>query len=226
MNGQSTIPIRVYNPRDEIVTLSPSKDGLRCGYIKPIVVETEIASKEDLVAQVGCNLAATCGGELPEHLHKLFLDSCENLTESEKELVKQKLIQYQDVFSKGESDLGKTNLMTHKIITKDDNPIKQRPRPLPPKQNEEVERQVKLLLESGMISPSESAYSSPIVMVKKKDGSMRMCFDYRKLNDVTIKDAHPLPPINQSYRCTIWSKILLQFRPGIRLYASSDGSRH
>ena len=198
MNGQSTIPIRVYNPRDETVTLSPSRDGLRCGYIKPIVVETEIASKEDLVAQVGCNLAATCGGELPEHLHKLFLDSCENLTESEKELVKQKLIQYQDVFSKGESDLGKTNLMTHKIITKDDNPIKQRPRPLPPKQNEEVERQVKLLLESGMISPSESAYSSPIVMVKKKDGSMRMCFDYRKLNDVTIKDAHPLPPINQS----------------------------
>ena len=58
------VPIHVYNSRDETVTLSPSRDGLRCGYIKPILVETEIASKEDLVAQVGCNLAAICGGEL------------------------------------------------------------------------------------------------------------------------------------------------------------------
>ena len=50
-----------------------------------------------------------------------------------------------------------------------------------------------------MISISESSYASSIVMVKKKGGSMRMCYDYRKLNDVTIKDAHPsLHLANQS----------------------------
>ncbi len=114
------------------------------------------------------------------------------------EQVKAKLIEYQDVFSKGDHDLGRTSLIEHKITTKSETPIKQRPRPLPPKQSAEVERQVQLLLKSGMISVSDSAWSSPIVCVTKKDGSMRMCCDYRKLNDVTIKDAHPIPPINES----------------------------
>ena len=207
MNNSKTVPIRVFNPTDKDVTVSPDKNGMRCGYLTPTKDVTEVISKADIVAQVGIDLGSVCSeGTLPDHLKQVFEEACENLTAEEQLAVKEKLIQYQDVFSKGENDLGRTHLTEHKIVTKTDTPVKQRLRPLPPKQSEEVERQVKLLLESGMISPSDSAWCSPVVCVTKKDGSMRMCCDYRKLNEVTVKDAHPIPPINESIDALSGSK--------------------
>ena len=198
MNNKEIVPVRVFNPTEEPITLTSGRDGIRCGYLAPTDVENEIFSKADMVAQVGIDLERACNNELPSHLRDLFAKSCVNLTEAEQALVKEKLIKYQDIFSKGENDVGRTTVTEHKIETKTENPLRQRPRPLPLKQNEEVERQIRLLLESGMISVSNSAWSSPIVCVRKKDGSLRMCCDYRKLNDITVKDAHPIPPINQS----------------------------
>ena len=54
------------------------------------------------------------------------------------------------------------------------------------------------MLEKAVIEPSKSPFSSPMVMVPEKDGSNRMCIDYRKLNDLTVKDAYPLPRIDQT----------------------------
>ena len=116
----------MFNPGDEAITLNSAREGIRCGYIKPTYVETEVVSETDLLAEVGVDLASSCGGELPEHLEKLFV---ENLNDEEKSLLKQKLIQYQHVFSKGENDLGTTHLVQHKILTKTKEPIKERPRP-------------------------------------------------------------------------------------------------
>ncbi|XP_017464168.1 PREDICTED: RNA-directed DNA polymerase homolog, partial [Rhagoletis zephyria] len=65
--------------------------------------------------------------------------------------------------------------------------------------------------ESGVIEPSASPWSSPVVLVKKKDGQMRFCVDYRKLNDVTKKDSYPLPRIDDtvdSLTGTKWFSIL------------------
>ena len=52
------------------------------------------------------------------------------------------------------------------------------------------------MLEQGVIQPSASPWASPIVLIKKKDGKYRFCVDYRKLNNVTKKDAHPLPRLD------------------------------
>ena len=63
-------------------------------------------------------------------------------------------------------------------------------------QNEEIKKQVQELNEKGVIWPSTSPYGSPIVLVLKKDGSWRMCIDYRALNKITIKNRYPLPRID------------------------------
>lgn len=83
------------------------------------------------------------------------------------------------------------------IILKDDNRSYQSPRRLAQKEKEIVEQQLKEWLEKGIISRSTSEYASPIVLVKKKDGSMRLCIDYRRLNKNIIKERFPFPDMQE-----------------------------
>ncbi|GJS58032.1 putative mitochondrial protein [Tanacetum coccineum] len=76
-------------------------------------------------------------------------------------------------------------------------PINVRPYRHTPNKKDAIELMVKELLESGVIRTSQSPFSSPIVMVKKKDGSWRMCADYRQLNKYTVKDKFPIPVIEE-----------------------------
>lgn len=90
---------------------------------------------------------------------------------------------------------GCTNYAEHVITMKSDQPVKQRYFPKNPKMCEIIHKQVDELIANGQIEPSSSAYASPVVLVKKKDGTWRMCIDYRKLNEVSVKDAYPMPQI-------------------------------
>lgn len=112
--------------------------------------------------------------------------------------VKSLLEKYTSVFSSHEGDLGCTNLIAHDIPLLDDVPIRQRYRRIPPSEYEEVKQHINQLLEAQVIRESSSPYASPIVLVRKKDGSLRMCVDYRQLNSKTRKDAFPLPRIEES----------------------------
>ncbi|KAG1930770.1 thy-1 membrane glycoprotein [Pimephales promelas] len=102
------------------------------------------------------------------------------------------------VFSKGDNDLGRTHLALHKIDTGSAPPVKVPPRRVPLHLQQEVVEQIKQMQENGIIRPSCSPWAAPVVLVKKKDGSLRFCVDYRKLNDVTRKDAYPLPRIDDA----------------------------
>lgn len=103
-----------------------------------------------------------------------------------------------DIFAKNNTDLGRTDRVAHHIDTGDSRLIKQPPRRLPQTQMEEAEKQITDMMDHGIIEPSESPWASPIVLVKKKDGSTRFCIDFRKVNNATIKDAYPLPRIDDS----------------------------
>ncbi|KMQ83460.1 hypothetical protein RF55_19996, partial [Lasius niger] len=90
---------------------------------------------------------------------------------------------------------GPTDRTQHRIRLRDPTPIKQRYRPRNPAMQAVIDKEVEEMEAAGVIEPSRSAWSSPVVVVKKKDGKYRFCIDFRKVNDVTEKDAYPLPQV-------------------------------
>ena len=135
---------------------------------------------------------------LPPHLQELLEDSCTELTPDERYRLKQLLIEFQGIFAKDKSDMGKCNLVKHKINTGTTLPIKLPPRRLPIGKRQIEREEVQSMLNQGVIQPSVSPWASPVVLVKKKDGSTRFCVDYRRLNDVTTHDAYPIPRVDDS----------------------------
>ena len=105
--------------------------------------------------------------------------------------------EYHDIFSLEKHDMGHTNTTKHKIVLKDPDtpPFKEHFHRIPPPQLDEVREHLKLMLDTGVIWPSNSPWCNAVVLVRKKDGSLCFCIDFRKLNSLTVKDSHPLPCI-------------------------------
>ena len=110
------------------------------------------------------------------------------------------LKEYHDIFSLEKRDMGHTNTTKHKIVLKDPDtpPFKERFCRIPPPQLDEVREHLKLMLDTGVIWPSNSSWCNAVVLVRKKDGSLHFCIDFRKLNSLTVKDSHPLPCIYET----------------------------
>lgn len=133
---------------------------------------------------------------LPEHLDNLLGD---NLTTVQKSQLAYVLDACIDVFVGPDGKLGRTSQVKHTIDTGDSVPIRQAPRRLPLAKTEIMKEEVNRMLDAGVIIPSNSPWASPIVLVNKSDGSTRFCVDYRLLNEVTRKDAYPLPRIDECF---------------------------
>ena len=113
----------------------------------------------------------------------------DELPEDQRCVLKDLVRRYPDVFT----DMpGETDVIQHQIRLTDDTPIRCKPYPLPYAMREELRNEVDTMLEMGVVRPSTSPYASPIVMVKKKDGSNRVCVDFRKLNKITEVDPEPM----------------------------------
>ncbi|KAJ8401390.1 hypothetical protein AAFF_G00386210 [Aldrovandia affinis] len=104
-----------------------------------------------------------------------------------------------EVFASHDLNFGHTDNVKHRIKLSDETPFKQRARPIHPHDVDAVRKHLQELLESGVIRESESPFASPIVVVWKKDNSVRLCVDFRKLNSQTIKDAYALPNLEEVF---------------------------
>lgn len=162
----------------------------------------------------GGTLMGTCGEvdwmrscqELPNNdklrgnpdVSTLLKDCRKDLSEREFVMAKEMLLRYANVFTSSDAVIGKTGLVKHTINTGNEPPIRQRPRRIPVAREKEVETMIEDMVKNGVIEASSSPWCSPVVLVKKKDGSMRFCVDYRRLNEVTKKDSYPLPRIDDT----------------------------
>ena len=121
---------------------------------------------------------------------------CDQLNEEQKQDIQQLLIEFEDIFT----DIpGRTTLTEHSILLTTDAPIHCKPYPLPHSMYEVVDAELDSMLKMDIIESSNSPYASPIVLVRKPDGSNRVCVDYRKLNNITIFDPEPMPQTEQIF---------------------------
>lgn len=122
----------------------------------------------------------------------------DQLSEGQAEEVARLIERYPRVMSKGSEDIGCYGLTEYRIVLYDSTPIRQRARRFAPPLADAIEKQCEELLASDIIEPSESPWASPVVPVRKPDGSLRLCIDYRRLNAVTKPDRFPLPNLTES----------------------------
>ena len=119
---------------------------------------------------------------MQKYLKDLLNRSSKHLGSDQRGEVAAVLPEFADVFSASDDDdLGKTGIVRHRIDTGGAQPIRQRSRRMPIHQRAEAEAEVQKKLKRGVIEQSSRPWASPIVLVKKKDGSTRFCVDYRGL---------------------------------------------
>ena len=154
--------------------------------------------------------------------------SQESLTPDQKQEASILLDKWKHIFSTGPTDLGFTDLVEHEINLSDNTPFKDPYRRIPPAMFEEVRQHLKEMLDASAIRESQSLISSNIVLVRKKDNSLRFCIDFRKLNNRTIKDAYSLPRIEETIDSLSGSKYFskLDRRSGYWQVGIKEADKH
>ncbi|KAK3108916.1 hypothetical protein FSP39_018571 [Pinctada imbricata] len=135
------------------------------------------------------------GAQVTDNLLDLVQIEKEYLTPDQLEEGKNLLRKYHDIFSKSDTDIGHSKMVKHRIELHDDVPFKQRSRRIPPAMFDEVKQHLQTLLDGGIIRKSKSPWSSNVVLCRKKNNELRMCVDYRQLNQRTKKDSYALPRV-------------------------------
>lgn len=178
--------------------------------LPPGTVVAQVYSTDTVaVAQQSKNIPTTINPEL-------FNFGNSSVPEGWKKRLSQKSSDKGNVFSLEEWDVGIPKEVEHHINLHDPRPFRERSRRLAPADIEDARRHIKDILAAGIITESRSPYASPIVIARKKNGAVRMCIDYRTLNQRTIPDQYTTPRIDDALDCLVGSKwfSLLDLRSG------------
>ena len=188
------IPIRIANPYEKKFQIN--KHTVVATY-EPLDLSELVTCEKVLHTGAKGKIANPCTNtEMPDHLKDLYLRSSQNLSPEDKISFKQLLIKYQDTCFRSSHDLGRTTLVEHHInFVSGTKPIKQAPYRLPLAKRTEAKKEIQMMADRDLIEPSTSLFSSPAIIVPKKNVGIGFCIDYRRLNKVTFPDSQPLPHI-------------------------------
>ena len=197
LSGNNTAHVPVWNLRDIPM---PLRAGLPYGRAEIVKIpqETPIAQVNELTHEQKKKPSLT--KERREWLlSTLALEKTPWLERDEGHLkqAEQLVLEFHDVFSR-DDEYGSTDLVQHAIHTGDAAPIKCKNRPINPLQQENLREQLDKWERQGVIEPSESPWGFALLAVPKKNGKTRWAVDYRRLNDITVKDSYPLPNIEDN----------------------------
>ena len=187
-NQNETVPLRVVNTSLTLITLYSNRKVAIAEQINEFTICSAVEG-EELTSTEG--ITHKCELLLAQPLP-------EDTTEAQKEQFMALFSHYSDVIADNPEDLGRTSVLQHHINTSTSPLIRQQARRVPLPRRNTVHQLLQDMATKGVISPSKSPWASPIVLVKKKDGTTRFCIDYRKVNDVTTKDAYPLPRVDDT----------------------------
>uniref|UniRef100_A0A3Q2ZZT4 Gypsy retrotransposon integrase-like protein 1 n=1 Tax=Kryptolebias marmoratus TaxID=37003 RepID=A0A3Q2ZZT4_KRYMA len=184
-------------------TVAPVKEGLTVArLLNPTDHELRMHSGSHLgvLYQVDdCDIfePTDCVDSNRQHMTLPDLTDCP-LSDAQREQLHAMLHKHKEVFRPGRGFSKGEGMIKHRINTGDHYPVKKRAYRTSPDKRREMDRQVQQLLADGIIEESCSPWSSPVVLVRKKDNTWRFCVDYRGLNAVTVKDSHPLPRVDDT----------------------------
>ena len=192
------VPIYFSDSSDDDLEFNPWKD-----YVSPPPSDEE-EEKEDDVENPAIYLAQVQPEEAPQNSVDLNLGP---LDAHQQTLFTNLLKEYKDLCAKSQTEIGRTDLVKHQIITGEAVPIAQQPYRVNPKNRDFLKQEIAKMETQGIIRKSSSPWASPVVIVEKKDNTRRICVDYRKLNAVTKADVYPLPRVDdllESFRGANW----------------------
>ena len=177
------LPVRVANVTDKTLKIAPGTWIADCHTVDYVERNVPVQPQRK-------------HAPLPAYLNDVYARSTEDLDGEQQQIVFDLLLEFEDVFASSPSEMGRTSLTRHRIDTGDTPPIRQPARRMPLVKQAEADAAVHDMLQRGIIEPSDSPWSSPVVLVRKRNGELRFCVDYRLLNGHTRKDSYPLPRID------------------------------
>ena len=192
LDRSGKVPVQVANFSEEDIYLQPRTP---IGIMRPASAEdnynvVQVSNSEIKVEELF--------GNEPPNTDVFREMKIGDLEAAEQEKLAELLRRHEAVFSKSDDDIGYCDKIKHTIPTVDDVPVKVPHYRIPPSRWNEVREYIQKALARGVIRESSSPYAAPVVLVKKPDGSLRLCVDYRALNAKTRKDAYPLPRIDEA----------------------------
>ena len=204
MPSSQKVTVMLRNVTNDVITLSKGKiiAKLAAANLVPNKIAPRFLEKKKNAKLVKSGqLQAGEETRIQKLMNKLELSGMESWNKECQEKAEQTMKDFEDIFALEPLELGRTNLVKHTIKVSNSILFKERYHRIPPHQFEEVRKHLKEMEEIGAIRRSNSPLASPVVLVQKKDGSLRFCIDLRKLNARTIKDAYSLPRIEESLDC-------------------------
>ena len=214
VDTRGPIPVRLVNLTDAPVIIPP---GCVLGELSPVSQDqvpmtSESANIRNVTLDPDSHQSSSRGAEgglagedksptsVPEHLQELYHETCRHVNSpSVRQRLAGLLVRRQRVFARNCTDLGSFTKIKHEINTNGAAPVRERVRRTPRGFEGEEEKCLQEQLQAGVIRPSPTAWAAPTVLVRKSDGTVRWCIDYRSLNDRSVKDAYPLPRIDMCF---------------------------